>query len=275
MGWLSTLFGSKRNRPADRPRSPSFRPRVEELEDRRLLNVSPVFDGHGHFFRLVVHDNGSLTLTGSAGYHVLAKSGVRVAHGFRDARGNLGMDIVYTNGKAFEIDSFGARLVGSKILDLSRAYDAFGNSRLEVLVNDGSGFTGILIQRTNGGKATKLATGVKWATAYEDFAGHFGLAFATVDAVANELAVKRDSAGRQVLYQGSFVITQALGDYDQALDPRALPNINLEFGAGLYTYIDEVRNPGNAGGGSLGSPHTAVEFGPMGLRGFGFNIMAN
>jgi hypothetical protein len=262
MGWLNTLFGSKRNRLADRPGSPAFRPRVERLEDRRLFNVSPVFDAQGHLSRYIVHDDGSLTLFNQTGAHVLAASGVRVAHGFRDRRGRAGVDIVYTNGNAFEIDSFGSHFIGNNILDMSRAYDALGNFRLEVIYNDGSGFTGMLVQSTKSG-TTVLGTGVKFATAYLDAAGHFGLAVGKVDASSNLLATTQDSKGTRVLYSGSFVITQAIGDYDQAVDPKG------------RLYIDLVFNPANSGPGSLGSPHTGLEFGPVGISHWGINIGPN
>ncbi len=280
MGWFSTLFGSKRNRPADRPRGPAFRPRVEELEDRRLMNVSPAFDSQGHLYRLFVYDNGSMALSGPTGYHVLASSNVRVAHLFRDARGQVGMDVVYTNGNAYETDSFGGRFMGSKVLDLSRAYDARGNSLLEILYDDGSGITGNLFQGY-GSTFTKVATGVRFATAYVDFAGNLGRAIATIDFAANETAYTQDSAGTRVLYHGAFVITQALGDYDQAVAPAG--SLSGGFGhQGLTTVptapamlIDLVFNPGNAGGGSLGSPHTGLELGPTGITPWGFNIGAH
>jgi hypothetical protein len=272
MGWLSSLFGSKRNQPADRPRSPAFRPRVEELEDRHLFNVSPAFDSQGHLYRLFVFDNGSMALSGPSGYHVLATSGVRVAHAFRDLRGQIGMDVVYFGGKAYETDSFGRRLVGNNILDLSHSYDAQGNSRMLILYNDGSGFTGNLYQNYNG-TFTKLASSVRFATSYVDFAGHFGMAIGTVDARANAEVWTVDSAGIQVLYHGSFVITQSIGDFDEAVSPIG-SSIAHHLGTNAI-YIDLVFNPGNAGGGSLGSPHTGLEFGPTGLIGWGFNIMSN
>jgi len=262
MGSPSPGFGCKRNRPTDCPRSHTFRPCVERLEARQLFNVSPVFDGAGHLARYIVRDDGSLTLFDQHGAHVLAASGVRVAHGFRDKRGRLGVDIVNKDGTAVEVDSFGRRSLGSNILDASRVYDAHGNFHLDVLYNDGGGTTGMLVQYSKTG-STILGTGVRFATAYLDAAGHFGLAIGTIDASFNETAFTQDSAGKRTLYSGSGVITQALGDYDQAVDPQG------------KLYIDLAFNPANSGPGSLGSPHTALEFGPKGISSWGFNIAPN
>jgi hypothetical protein len=261
MNWLRNLFGKgPARREAQRP---TFRPRLEELEDRRLLNVSPVFDSMGNRTTFAVYDNGALYQYTSTSVTVLATSGVRVAHGFRDRSGNVGLDVVYDTGAAFEYDSTGGRMIASSgILDLSRAYDAAGNFRLEVLYNDGSGFTGNLYQYTNT-SVTFLGSGVRFATAYVDAAGKLGLAYGIVDSSTNQFVYTVDSFGIQTLYQGSFVITQSIGDFDEATD---------SFGR---TFFNVVFNPANGGPGSLGSPHTGVEYGPGGPTGWGFNIRPN
>src|SRR5690349_3562324 len=123
MRLLSTLFRARRDGRAA-PRRATPPPRLEGLEDRRLLNVSPVFDAAGNFVRFAVLDDGSLIRYDNAGGQVLATSGVRVAHGFRDLSGGVGLDIVYFNGAAVEYDFTGGHVLAtSGVLDMSRAYD--------------------------------------------------------------------------------------------------------------------------------------------------------
>jgi hypothetical protein len=239
------------------------RPRLEALEDRNVMNVSVAFSAAGDMTVVAVYDNGAMVSYDSAGAHLLADSGIRVAHLFRDPSGQVGLDVVSAAGAAVEYDSTGAHVLAtSGVLDLSRAYRADGDFKLEVLYNDGSGLTGRLVEYTPT-SVTLLNTAAYFATAYIDAAGQFGLAIGTVDAVANALVSAADSRGTTTLYNGSFVITQCLGDYDEAFDLAG------------RVFVDVVFNPGNAGGGSLGSPHTGREFGPEGAVGLGLNVMAH
>jgi hypothetical protein len=266
MSWLRSLFGGRRpSRPSPQP--PTSRPRLEGLEERITPNVSVAYSAQGAVVQLAVYDNGTLVQYDSSGAHLLVDPaaggpGVRVAHAFRDFAGNVGMDVVYFGGMAFEYDSNGGHFMGSNILNLSRAYAPNGDFRLEVLYNDGSGFTGNLVEfsPTN---VQLLGKGVRFATAYLDANGQFGLAVGFVDVVANATVIMADSISVQALYNGSFVITQSIGDVDRTFDPNGNLVLNLVF------------NPGNAGGGSLGSPHTGREYTAEAVIGQGFNVMAN
>jgi hypothetical protein len=262
MSWLRSLFaGRHRSRPASQPSTSP--PRLEGLEERVVPNASVAFTSKGAMVETVVYDNGSLVQFDNTGARVLATSGIRVAHAFRDLKGNVGMDVVYQSGLAFEYDSNGGTFIGSNILDLSRAYAANGDFRLEVLYSDSGTFgnqaTGNLVEFSPTA-VRMVGSKVYFATAYVDAHGQFGLAQGTIDASSNALAAAADSFGSRLLYNGSSVITQALGDYDQTTDPSGQAFINLVF------------NPANSGTGSLGSPHTALQINSQGVLDLGINV---
>jgi hypothetical protein len=262
MSWSRRLFGGHRRQPV--PRAPACRPRLERLESRDVPNASVAFSSTGAMVEVAVYDNGSLVQYDSTGAHLLASSGIRVAHAFRDPSGGIGLDVVYQTGMAFEYDFTGGHFIGPNVLDLSRAYQANGDFVLEVVYGDGSNFgnlaTGPLVQYTRTTVTLLNPSGVYFATAYLDANRQFGLAVGTIDAAANILASVTDSLGGRVLYNGSAVITQALGDYDQVSDPTGRP------------FINTVYNPANAGTGSLGSPHTALQFSSQGVASLGINV---
>jgi len=262
VSWLGHLFSGRRPvRTA--PGRPEFRPRLEALEDRCVMNVSVGFSAAGDVTVVAVYDNGAMVSYDSAGAHLLAGSGIRVAHLFRDPSGQVGLDVVSTAGAAVEYDSTGAHVLAtSGVIDLSRAYRADGDFHLDVIYSSTSGnlATGSLVEYTRT-SATLLNTAAYFATAYIDPTGQFGLAVGTIDASFNSLVSAADSRGTTTLYNGSAVITQCLGDYDEAVDLAG------------RVFVDVVFNPGNAGPGSLGSPHTGREFGPEGVAGQGLNLM--
>jgi hypothetical protein len=135
-----------------------------------------------------------------------------------------------------------------RLLNVSPVFDPAGNLS-----------TGTLIEYTKT-SATMISKNVYFATAYLDAGGHLGRAFGTIDASSNVLASAVGSAGTRLLYQGSSVITQAVGDYDEAVDAMG------------RVLIDVVFNPANAGAGTLGAPHTDLEFGPAGITDMGLNV---
>ena len=139
---------------------------------------------------------------------------MRVAHGFRDAAGQVGFDIVYNNGVAFEFDSTHSQMLGTNILDASRAYDAKGDTKLEVLYTV-SGSTGNLFEYTNTG-ASMIAQNVRFATTYVDTSGALGLAIGYFDAGHGAIkAYTIDSKGTTTLYDGSSG-GDPVTDYDQS-----------------------------------------------------------
>jgi hypothetical protein len=269
MSWFRNLFGGRRpSRSASRPFY--SRLRLEDLEGRLVPNASVAFSAQGAMVEVVTYDNGSLVLFDSLGAHTLVDPSVpgatpvRVAHAFRDQSGGVGIDVVYQTGLAFEYDSTHAVFMGPNVLDLSRVYGANGDFRLYVVYGSGGGFgnlaTGSLVEFSPTAVRTLLTSNVSFATGYLDPNGQFGLAEGTIDGSANSLVTTADSTGTQVLYNGSAVITQCVGDYDRTTDPSGGAFINVVF------------NPGNSGPGSLGSPHTGVQFSSQGEVGLGFNV---
>lgn len=263
MNWLRNWSrGRKEGRKCS---TQGFQPRLEMLEDRTTPNVSQVFDSAGALTTFVVTDDGAMTMFSPSGQMTtLGTSGVRVAHGYRDAQGAVAVDVVFTDGTAAEFTTRGRFDFGTGILDASHAVDKAGNERVDILFASTPGSfgnlaTGDLYEFVNGKAGTKIASGIYFATAYVDVKGVTGLAFGEIDAAFNAFVTVSDSTGTRSLYNGSAVITQCIGDYDQA-----------SFGGTLLVNI--VQNPANSGAGSQGSPHTALEFAPNGVLGLGFNI---
>lgn len=193
MSWFSNLW--QRPRQSDSASS-AFRPRLEPLDDRCLPNVSPVSTAAGLFHFVVDSATSSLTMVTPNGVSLQVidgtKTPVRVAHGFRDPAGNLGLDYVLASGDAFHYEGGTLSQIGhGNFLDLSTAYGhKDGSIRIDAVVTSEPGpfplgaadhtiRTGTLLE-FNGKSIVTLATGVRWATAFEDANGSTGLATSIV-----------------------------------------------------------------------------------------------
>jgi hypothetical protein len=139
MGWLMDKAG----RLAPAPRCPTFRPRLEALEDRRLLNASAVLDAAGNSFRLNVNATGTLTET-YLGQTATLATGVLRAHAYRDADGSIGITVVYNlnNGTfaAFDYDHTGGHYLGNNVIDVDKAFDRAGHIQEDVTYSGPTGF---------------------------------------------------------------------------------------------------------------------------------------
>ena len=244
MKWLRRwLSPAPRNGPYG-PSRPTFRPRVEALEDRNLLNVSSVFDSAGNLVQFSVNEGGALIRYDSNGAGtMLASSGVRVVHAFRDLSGQVGLDVVYDSGMAFEYDSTGGHFMGSQILNMSRAYDAAGNFKLDVVYTTasppfGPDLTGTLIEYTNT-TVTKIADSVRWVSNYVDPNGELGVAVGVISGGGNLVAFRGDSLGSTVLYNAPDGATQDLTDYCQAEDLSGRLLLITTYGRFAGTYALE------------------------------------
>src|SRR5262249_23211392 len=140
--------------------------------------------------RSVVRQDGSMTVYDQLGGHQLLEPGsnIRVAHVFLDLNGVVGFDVVFNNGAAYEYDATGGHVMGTNLLDLSRAYDAQGNFKLLALYASssnsppfGPNLRGTLIEYTPT-TVTVLSTEARWGTAYVDAHGVLGRAFGVVPA---------------------------------------------------------------------------------------------
>jgi hypothetical protein len=223
--WLVNLLtrAHRERRPA--PALSTFRPCLEALEDRNLMNVSTVFDAAGNRTVLVVAQDGSLVeYTSSTGFNpmVLTTSGIRVAHAFLDSTGAPAFDIIYSSGQAFEYDSTGGHFIGDHILDMSRVVDRHGNFKLDVLSTTASppyhpDLTGTLFEYTST-SATMLSTNARWVSNYVDPNGGLGIAVGLITG-GNLVAFRQDSTGSFLLYNAPDGATQDITDYGQTTDP--------------------------------------------------------
>jgi hypothetical protein len=259
---LRNLFGGHRPRDRRPDQAAPVRLGVESLEDRITPNVSSVFDASGNFFQAVVHTNGNLVLTGPSGAQVIAPSGIRVAHLFRDTTGGIGIDMVKTNGKAFEIDHTGThRIGGDRVINMSRTYDSAGNFQLAILTAAagavapfGPDLKGTLKVITATGTSV-ISMKARWASTYLDVNGGIGLAFGFVTTANNLVVRKSDSTGSVQLYKAPDGATQDLTDYSQTVNSSGQVIANVTFGRFAGTY--------------------SLQFGPTGttMIGNGTNIM--
>jgi hypothetical protein len=121
-------------RQARAARAPSFRPRLEPLEDRRLMNVSSAIDAHGNVMQLAVDNTFKLTQTFLGVSRVIGQDVLR-AHAYRDVNGGIGFIIIYgadTGFQAVDYDHTGGHFLGSNIQDADKAYDKNGHVQLDI-----------------------------------------------------------------------------------------------------------------------------------------------
>jgi hypothetical protein len=135
--------------PCPAHRSAPYRPRLEALEERQLLNASRVFDTAGQPIIFIARQDGSLTRFDASGPHLLfdGLNGTRVnwVHAFQDPQGKIGFDVVFQlvaidgtiqNGAWVVYDSAGSHYEGSGLVTASTAYGPAGNKVIDVV--DGS-----------------------------------------------------------------------------------------------------------------------------------------
>src|SRR5262249_50089826 len=149
---LLDLVTRRPDRRAGPPKRPhTFRPRLEALEDRQLLNASTAFDALGNPLRLIVEDNGKLTQTYLGQTTTLnAADGefqVLRAHAYRDSTGGIGITVIYKPTEAtsqlymaFDYDHTGGHFLGNNIVDVDKAFDRAGHIQEDVTYVGGGKF---------------------------------------------------------------------------------------------------------------------------------------
>jgi len=197
-------------------RLPANRPIVEPLENRRLFNVSSVFNVNRHLETYIVHQNGTLTHTEDGGAEQLIATrpgvGVRVVHAFLAPNHRVALDVVYDDGQAWEYTSSSAVQVANNALDMAHAITASGDFRLDVLISNSSTYspgpdqTGTLYTNTPAG-TTAGATNVRWVSDYIDVNGNLGTAMGVISG-GNLIASRTDSTGTFALYNAPDAATQ-------------------------------------------------------------------
>jgi hypothetical protein len=192
------------------PPRPPFRPRLEALEDRRLLNASSVIDALGNHTIIVVRSDNSLVRYDQTGGHLLASSGVLRAHGYLQPNGQVGVIVVYTSFVAIDYDSGGGHFLGNNIIDADKAYDSAGHVQEDVTYSSGPGF--ITFEYTATG-ARQVAQGSFVALLihpYRDGQGRLAEEVSYFNSVTSCTLIQYDSTGAHMLAQNAVA--------DQAFD---------------------------------------------------------
>jgi hypothetical protein len=223
------------------------RPLVERLEDRKLFNVSSVFDNAGVLNTFIVHQDGSLTVSKNGGtetpVNLRAGVTVRVAHAYLDNFKRVALDVVYSDGQAYEYNTTGIHFIDSNVLDMSHAIGKNGQFRIDILYHDATAYSatpdqkGTLVTISNSGTSVSDPN-VRWVSNYVDSAGNIGSVIGVIDAAANHLIVTRsDSLGTGVIYDSPDGATQDLTDYSQtSFNGKVVVDITTGRFAGAAAY---------------------------------------
>jgi len=190
MSWMRKWFSPRRPKLAPR----TFRPCLESLEDRQLLNASSVFDGAGHRVTFVVDSTNTLTRYDRTGSHVITHNVLR-AHGYRDINGGVGITIAFTNFTAVDVNHTGTHSLGSDIVDAAKAFDAHGHFVFDITNSMGSNF--LTTEFTNAGSRTILSPGsvAVLVHPYPDRQGKIGRIVGFFDSVTTCTLVQVNSNG--------------------------------------------------------------------------------
>jgi hypothetical protein len=230
----------------------NYRPELDALEHRRLMNVSSIFNSAGILTTYIVDQpSGSpsannLTRFDNHGAHVLnvrpgLPSGVTVrnAHAYLDARGVAAVDVVFSDGQAWQSDSRGSRHFADNVLEMSTIITTAGVKNFFLFADAGTtppfgpDKTGTLIVSFHGVNTT-LDTEVRWASAFVAANGQVGLAKGKI--VAGNLVVTRKlGAVTRTLYNSPDGATQDITAYSEA-SFNGQTVIDFTFGRFAGTY---------------------------------------
>jgi hypothetical protein len=240
MGWL--MNRASRRSPAARRRC-AFRPRLEALEDRRLLNASAVLDAAGNTFRLNVDATGRLTET-YLGQTTTLANGVLRAHAYRDSNGGIGITVVYDlhNGTfaAYDYDHTGGHYLGNNVIDVDKAYDRAGRIQEDLTYSGPTGFS--TVEYTSTG-AYVVPQGGFYGLLIHPFQDAWGALGEDVSYVTlgpsgfSTTLIEYDSAGAH--YQGRDAVA------DRYYDPAGrgfLYDVTFK-GDAAFEYTDKVVTP--------------------------------
>ena len=208
MRWFRNWVGRKARATA--PRAPSFRPRLELLEERRVMNVSSAFDAQGNVLRLVVDNNNTLTQTYLGVTQVIGQDVLR-AHAYRDSNGGIGFIIIYgadTGFQAVDFDHTGGHFLGFGIQDADKAYDRAGHLQLDITYSSNGVFTTIEFTDT-GAHQVNYAPGIieELVHPYVDAQGKLARTISYFSTQSDNVTVAYDFAG------GHLVNSNCVADY--------------------------------------------------------------
>jgi hypothetical protein len=194
--------------PPGRPRA-AFRPRLEALEDRQLLNASAAFDPSGNLLLLVADDSGTLTQNYLGKGATLAHDVLR-AHVYRDSTGAFGMTVVYRNLSAYDYDHTGAHFLGTHILDVDKAYDRAGHVQEDVTYAL-SGPTFVTYEYTSFGAHQVATNGLLLLIhPFQDSKGNLGEDVSYFNTPLSSALVEYDSSGGH--FEGNDIVVDRAWD---------------------------------------------------------------
>jgi hypothetical protein len=248
--WLRSLAprpASPRPRPAARPRA-AFRPRLEALEGRQLLNASAAFDAAGNMLQLLVDNTGKLTETYLGQTTTLATDVAR-AHAYRDSNGSVGFTIIYNNGIAVDYDHTGGHLLGPNIFDVGKAFDKAGNLQLDITYDAGGG-TFLTVEHNSTGARVVPQQGLAAVLIhpYEDSQGNLGEDVSYVQDLVSGAGtlIEYDSSGAHYMVPNAVADRAFSPDGQQvAWDVTYADGLAVEYRNGVPPAI--VLNAGNVG----------------------------
>ncbi len=194
MSWLRDWFAGRtlNSVPA------SFRPRLEPLEDRRLMNVSSVFDSVGRRVTFTVDNSNTLTRYDKTGAHVITHNVLR-AHGYRDITGGVGLIIVFQNFTAVDINHRGSHALGGNIVDAAKAFDAHGHFVFDITYTMGGGFQTTEFSNTGAHAVAFAGMIAVLVHPYQDRRGKIGREMSLFDTVSTCTLMQVDSNGTHTL----------------------------------------------------------------------------
>jgi hypothetical protein len=200
MTWFRNLLSrASRSRPAGRPR-PAFRPWLEALECRQLLNASTAFDAAGNAFTLVSDENGKLTET-YLGQTTTLATGVTRAHAYRDSDGSVGFTISYTNRIAVDYDHTGGHLLGQHIFDAAKAFDKAGHAQLDITYLSGGVFATFEYTSTGAHQFPQQGFSALQVHPFQDGQGNIGEDVTYFNGGNTPILVEYDSSGAHYVAQ--------------------------------------------------------------------------
>jgi len=252
MQWLRNWFRRPRGDRALSVRR-SYRPELDALEDRRLMNVSSIFNSLGVLTTYVVDQPGKLTRIDNHGAHVLnvrpsLPTGVtvRVAHGYLDAKGKAAVDVLFTDGQAWQSDFRGAHFVAGNVLNMSTVVTKTGIKNFFLFADAGTGsppfgtdLTGTLVVNFHGVNTT-LDTKIRWVNTFVDASGRLGLIRGKILASGNLVVTKTIGAAVRTMYNSPDGATQDLTDYSQTTS-NGQTVFDVTFGRFAGTYALHFR----------------------------------
>jgi len=190
MSWMRKWFSPRRPKLAPR----TFRPCLESLEDRQLLNASSVFDAAGRRVTFVVDNTNTLTRYDRTGAHVITHNVLR-AHGYRDINGGVGITIAFTNFTAVDVNHTGTHSLGNNIVDAAKAFDAHGHFVFDITYSMGPSF--LTTEFANAGSHTVSSPGsiAVLVHPFQDRHGKIGREMSFFDTVTSCTLVQVDANG--------------------------------------------------------------------------------